>query len=54
MKDYLLIPIMLAVFAFGYHIMTRVDYFIENNQRMIDAKNRNGRCAVRIATESPI
>ena len=54
MKDYLLIPMMLAVFVFGYYIMTRVDRFIEENQRLIAEENRNGRCAVRIAAENPM
>lgn len=54
MKELFLIPIMLAVFAFGYYIMTRVDHFIEENQRLITAENRKGRCPVRIAVESPM
>lgn len=54
MKNYLLIPMMLAVFAFGYYVMARVDRFIEENQRTIAAENRNGRCAVRIAAENPM
>lgn len=54
MKDLFLIPIMLAVFAFGYYIMTRVDRFIEGNQRLIAAENRSSRCPVRIAAESPM
>lgn len=31
MKDWLLIPMMLAVFVFGYYVMMRVDHFIEEN-----------------------
>ncbi len=54
MKDLFLIAIMLAVFAFGYYIMTRVDQFIEENQRLIAAESRNGRCHIRIAAESPM
>lgn len=53
MKDLFLIPIVLAVFAFGYYIMTKLDRFIEENQRLIMAENRNGQCKVRISAESP-
>ncbi len=54
MKDLLLIPMMLAVFALGYYIMMRVDRFIEENQRLIDEESRNGQCHIRISAESPM
>lgn len=53
MKDLLLIPVMLAIFAFGYYTMAKVDRFIDENQRMIAAENRSGQSKVRIAAESP-
>lgn len=54
MKDLILILVMAAVFAFGYYIMTRVDRFTEENQRMISHANRQGQCPVRIAAEHPM
>ncbi len=54
MKDLFLIPIMLAGLAFGSYIMTRVDRFIAENQRLIAEERRNGRCPIRIAAESPM
>lgn len=54
MKDLLLIPIMLAVFVFGYFVMVKVDHFIEENRRLINAENRQNRTHIRIAAESPI
>lgn len=53
MKDLLLIPIMLAVFAFGYYVITKVDRFIEENQRLIKDETRSGESKIRIAAESP-
>ena len=40
MKDLFLIPIMLAVFVFGYFVMAKIDSFIEENRRLIHAENR--------------
>ena len=54
MKDLFLIPIMLATFAFGYYIMTKVDTFINENQRLIAAENRKSQYQIRIAAESPM
>lgn len=54
MKDLILIPILLAAFAFGYYIMTRVDRYVEKNQSLIAAVNRSGQSPVRIAAESPV
>ena len=54
MKDLFLIPIMLAVFVFGYFVMARIDSFIEENRRLIRAENRQNRTHIRIAAESPI
>ncbi len=34
MKDLLLIPIMLAEFAFGYFVVVRADAFLEGNRRL--------------------
>lgn len=52
MKDLLLIPVLLATFAFGYYVMARLDHFIEENQRLIDDENRSGQSKIRIAAES--
>lgn len=54
MKDLFLILIVLAGFAFGYYIMTKVDRFIEENQRLILDESRNGQRKVRIGAESPM
>lgn len=54
MKDLLLIPIMLAVFVFGYFVMAKVDSFIEENRRLIHTENRQNRAHIRIAAESPM
>lgn len=53
MKDLFLIGIMLAIFAFGYYIVTRVDRFIEDSRHLITAENRKGQSRVRIAAEDP-
>ena len=52
-KDLFLIPIMLAVFVFGYFVMAKIDSFIEENRRLIHAENRQNRAHIRIAAESP-
>ena len=54
MKDLFLIPIMLAVFVFGYFVMAKIDSFIEENRRLIHAENRQNRAHIRIAAESPM
>ena len=54
MKDLFLIPIMLAVFVFGYFVMAKIDSFIEENRRLIHAENRQNRVHIRIAAESPM
>ncbi len=54
MKDLLLIPIMLAVFVFGYFVMAKIDSFIKENLRLIHAENRQNRAHIRIAAESPM
>lgn len=54
MKDLILIAMMLALIIFGYYIMTKVDRFIEENQRMVDDEIRNGMQKVRIAAENPM
>lgn len=54
MKDLFLIPIMLAMFAFGYYLMTKVDHFMEENQRLFAVGNQNCQGKVRIAAESPL
>lgn len=54
MKDLLLIFIMLAVFAFGYFVMVKVDSFIEENCSLIHAESRENRTHIRIAAESPM
>lgn len=53
MNDLFMIPILLAVLAFGYYIMTRVDRVIEEDRRTIAEENRNGKSRVRIAAENP-
>ena len=54
MKDLFLIPIMLAVFAFGYFVMSKINCFIEEKRRLIRAENRQNRAHIRIAAESPM
>lgn len=54
MKDLFLIPIMLAVFVFGYLVMTKINCFIEENRRLIRAENIQNRAHIRIAAESPM
>lgn len=54
MKDLFLFPVMLAVIVFGYFIVTRIDRFITENQRLIDEENRNARSKIRIAAENPV
>lgn len=54
MKDLFLIPIMLAMFAFGYYLMPKVDHFMEENQRLFAVGNQNCQGKVRIAAESPL
>ena len=54
MKDWFMIPLVLAVFAFGYYVMKKVDLFIEENQRLIAAENLNSSCGVHIAAENPM
>lgn len=54
MKELLLIPIMRAVFVFGYFVMAKVDRFIEENSRLIYAENRQNKAHIRIAAESPM
>lgn len=54
MKDLVLILIVLAMFVFGYFVMVKVDFFIEENQRLIKNENRNGKSKVRIAAENPM
>lgn len=53
MKDLFLIPLLLAVFAFGYYIMRRVDRFVAENRRLIAEENRSGASRLRIAAENP-
>ncbi len=52
MKDLFLIPIMMAVFAFGYFVMVKIDAFIEENRRLIEQENRKNHSQIRIAAES--
>ncbi len=54
MKELFLIPIMLAIFGFGYYLMAKIDSFIEENRRLIHAENRQNRAHIRIAAESPM
>lgn len=54
MKDLILIPIMLATFAFGYYVVAKFGDFIEENQRLIAEGNRDSRCHIRIAAENPL
>ncbi len=54
MKDLFLIPIMLAVFVFGYFVMVKIDSFIEENRRLIHTESRQNRAHIRIAAESPM
>lgn len=53
MKDVVLLIVTLAAFAFGYFIMKKVDAFIIENCRLIDAENRTNSCTIRIAAENP-
>lgn len=53
MKDVMLIIVTLAVFAFGYYIMKKVDEFIYENQRKIALESRNNRSQIQIAAEMP-
>ncbi len=54
MKELLLIPIMMAVFAFGYFVTVKVDAFIEENRRLIEQENRKNHSQIRIAAESAV
>ncbi len=54
MKEILLIPIMIAVLAFGYFVMVKIDSFIEENRRLIQQENRKNHSQIRIAAESAV
>ena len=54
MKDLVLIPIMIAILAFGYYVMAKVDHFIEKNQCLIADRNRSEQSKLWIAAESPL
>lgn len=53
MKDWLLLPVMAAVFALGYYLIRRLDLFIEDNQRQITVNERSSRRPIRIGAETP-
>lgn len=54
MKDLLLFILLLAVFAFGYFVMVKVDGFIEENRCRVQFENRQNRTKIHVAAESPI
>lgn len=54
MKDLFLIPVMLAIFVSGYYAVKRAAGFLEENERLIAAENRQNRYQLRIAAESPM
>lgn len=54
MKELFLIPVLLAVFVFGYYVMAKLDYFMEESQHFIANENRVGQGKVRIAAENPM
>lgn len=53
MKNLLLVLIMVSISAFGYLVVTRLDRFFEENQRLIAREKRKGQSRVRIAAENP-
>lgn len=53
MKDLFLFPIMIAVIAFGFFVITKVDRFISESQRQIDDEKRNFKNQIRIAADNP-
>lgn len=52
MKDILLMLVTLAMFAFGYFVVVKIDRFIEENSRMFLNENRQNKVHIRIAFES--
>ena len=53
MKDVFLLIVTLAAFVFGYFVMKKVDDFIAENNRMVDAESRKNHCSIKIAAEAP-
>lgn len=52
MSDFFLIPIMMAMFVFGYFIIKKFNSFIDENQRRIEAEKRKRKNKIRIAAEN--
>lgn len=52
MKDLVLIPVMIAMFAIGFFIVKKLDGFIDENQRRIADAKRKGRSKIRISAEN--
>lgn len=52
MSEFFLIPVMLAMFFFGYFIIKKFNSFIDENQRQIEAEKRKRKNKIRIAAEN--
>lgn len=54
MEDLILIPIVLALIAFGFYIMTKVDRSIDESRRMEARESRDEKSKIRIAAENSL
>lgn len=52
MRELLLIPVMIAMFAFGYFIIKKFNRFIDENQYRIETEKRKRKNKIRIAAEN--